>query len=135
MQLPLRTGGARALLAIGLALAACTDSPTAPAPEPGELIATLQSPNGAEGATVVQLSGTGLGAVRADSAGLVFSERQGDLTRVALVLPTPGAVRFRVQVPNVHTPPSATVLEVAGADNQLRGSLSGYSVRFSRGPR
>lgn len=132
MRTLFRTGAAGAFFALGLVLAGCTDSPTAPAPSPGELIATLQSPNGAEGAAVLQLSGIGLGVVRADSTGLVFSERQGNVARVALILPTPGEARFRVRVEDIHTPPTATVLEVAGADNQLRGSLAGYSVRFSQ---
>jgi hypothetical protein len=95
------------------------------------MTATLRSPNGAEGAAVVELSGPGIGAVTGVD-GTVFAEAVGGVTRVVVLRATPGEVAFRVTMAEGAEQPGATVVEVAGGDDALRPSLSGYRVEFRR---
>ncbi len=118
------------LLAAGVLalLAACDSSPAGPR-GPGALQATLVSPNGTEGAAVLELTGPGLGKVTVEE-GLVFSQTDGDVTRVVVVLDDAGQLRFRLRVEDVSSLPSAMLIEVGGGDNELRNSLWGYRVEF-----
>ena len=116
------------LLAAGVLLAACDSSPAGPR-GPGALQATLVSPNGIEGAAVLELTGPGLGQVTVEE-GLVFSQANGDITRVVVVLDDAGPVQFKLRVEDVSALPAVTLIEVADGDNQLRNSLSGYRVEF-----
>lgn len=110
------------------ALAACGSDRTAPPPPvPGDLRATLVSPNGAEGAAVVELIGSGLGDPRPE-AGRLFAHHARDTLRVIVVLESAGAIGFAVSVPDVNRPPAARVVEVADGLNGLRASLGGYRV-------
>ena len=109
------------------------DSTPAEVTGPGELQALLVSPNGAEGAAVIELAGEGIGTVTAFRGwGRVFAERAGATVRVVVVLDKPGEITFRVAVDDVSDPPTGVVLEIADGSNEIRQSLSGYSVEFAR---
>jgi hypothetical protein len=111
-------------------LSACKDAGTDPKGG-GEFVATLVSPNPAESAAVIELSGSGIAEVSA-RGGQVFTEQAGSTTRVVVILDTPGRIQFGVRVAPGNNVPAGTVLEVADSNDQLRTSLSGYSVEIGR---
>lgn len=112
-------------------IAACEgDRVAPPAPVPGEVSATLVSPNGPEGAAVLELIGAGLGDPTAPD-GRLFAHRAGDTLRVIVVLEQAATIHFDVRVPDVSRLPSARVLEVADDFDVLRSSLSGYRVHLT----
>ena len=116
------------LVAVSLfALAACESA----GPTPGELEATLISPNGPEGAAVFEIAALGLGPITMQG-GQVFTSETGQVTRVVVILDAPGQLAFRIAVDDVDAPPGVTVLEVADGDNNLQPSLSGYGVVISQ---
>ena len=113
-----------------LALAACGgDNPKGP-PVPGTLTATLVSPNGGEGAVLLELTGEGVGDI-ALSGGHVFVEGTSP-KRVLLVFDEPGTTRFTVEVPDVKKPPAVRFVEVVAPNNHVRLSLGGYKVEFEQ---
>ena len=120
-----------AVLGMAGALAACGDDPPSEPPTPGNLQATLVSPNGGEGAVLLELTGTPVRSVTLPGGGRAFVEGT-DPARVLLVFPEPGTVQFSVGVDDVNRPPRARVIEVADAANQPRASVSGYRVEFDR---
>lgn len=114
-------------LAAALALAACGgDGPSDPPRNPGQVSAVLVSPNGAEGAALVELTGAGVRDVML-VGGQAFVQA-GNPARVLLVLGTPGEVRFSVLLDDKASVPTARVLEVSDGGNNLRPSLDGYRV-------
>jgi hypothetical protein len=112
-----------------LALAAC--EPGTGSDPGGEYRAVLESPNGAEGAAAIELTGLGIESVTAD-AGRLFTQAQGNITRVVLVQEPAGDIEFRVTMAPGREPPEARVVEVADGSDRPRASLSGYRVTFSR---
>lgn len=116
-----------ALLAL-LAFAACSDE--GPSPNRGTLTATLQSPNGKEGAAVLVLFGSGLGEIRRLGDTEVYRRDEDGLTRLVLVNMDGGELSFELDVSDVRLPPVAVVLEVAGPDDELRAGLSSYRIEF-----
>ena len=112
-----------------LALAACDGGTDAP--PGGDYRAVLQSPNGAEGAAAIELTGTGIETVTATGALLASSAVSGG-QRVVVIRETPGEIAFTVRITPGNRPPSARVVEVAGGDDQLRASTNGYQVSFTR---
>jgi hypothetical protein len=114
-----------------LALAACDGGTEPPDPAGGEYLAVLQSPNGAEAAAHLQLTGAGIENVRADDAYLASSAVSGG-RRVVIVRTQPGTLQFRVRMAQGQAPPEVSVLDVAAPDDQARASLTGYQVTFTR---
>ena len=115
-------------LLLALALLAGCDS-TAPK-RPGELVtATLVSPNGAEGAAVLEFTGPGVREVTSEAA-RVFARTSGDVTRVVVVRDQPGTIQLRVRLADPTRKPAAAVVEVAGGDDAVRPSLAGSRVDF-----
>lgn len=98
---------------------------------PGELEATLVSPSGAEGAVVLEISGVRVSDVTAPN-GRVFSNTRGDVTRIVVVLDVGDVIQFRFFTDDTSNQPQVTIIEVAGAENQLRESLGGYRFEFRR---
>jgi hypothetical protein len=90
----------------------------------GELV----SPNGAVGAVVLDLQG--IAEVLAVD-GRIFTEPTGEGIRAVFILDTPGLLEFSVRMHDVTGTPSATVIDVADADNVSPATLEGYHVRFS----
>ncbi len=114
--------------ALALALAACSSDGTAPN-RPGELRAVVVSPDGDLGAAVLELEGVaGITPV----AGRAFTERNGDILRVVIVLDEPGQIEFLIRLSDMAGQPAATIVEVADGDNQVPESISGYRVEFSQ---
>lgn len=110
--------------------AACGD--TGPESGPGTLTATVVSPNGAEGAAMVEFFGPGIVDV-APLDGRMFSERRGDTVRVVLVRDgDAGDLRFTLTVADTTQLFTGTVLEVAGPDDALRPGVSTYSLEIRR---
>ena len=97
---------------------------------PGELHANVVSPNALDGAAVLEITGgLGLESITSDD-GEVFYERDGGTTRLVVILDDPGLITFRFRVDDVAELPSATVIQVADGDNELRTSLSDYEVEW-----
>lgn len=121
-------GRAGACLLVILFLAAC-DSGLDSAP--GEITATVVSPNGAEGSAVLSLHGRGLEGVSAPE-GWIYAEPRGDTLRVVYVRDEPGVLSFAVRMADTTQAVSAVVEEVAGPDDALRLVTTGYTVTFAR---
>jgi len=115
-----------ALAAMSLASAAC-DS-TQPGGS-GTLTTVLVSPNGAEGAAVLDVTGT-FDSITAPGDVTVFTTPSANGTRIIVMRLTPGELSMNIAVPNVSRRPTVTVVEVADGDDKLRPSLSGYQVTF-----
>ena len=95
----------------------------------GVLTAVLVSPHGAEGAAVLDVSGTTESFSATDGVSL-FTTPSATGTRLIAVRLTPGELSLKVAVDDVSRPPAVTVVEVADGDDRLRASLTGYRVEF-----
>lgn len=116
-----------------VALAACDGGPeTPPTPTGGEYDALLQGPTASESAALVELTGAGIEDVRSNGPGIVASSPVSGGRRVVVVRPAAGPIGFRIRVADGSPPPTARVVEVADADDQLRASLTGYQVALTR---
>jgi hypothetical protein len=130
----LRPGGGRlrsaacALAIACLLAAACDDAPPEPQPVPGDLDVTLVSPNGSEGAAVLQTEDEGIVGISVEEGLQVFHWTEGGLTRIVLLLDDVGEVRFRMNVTDVNRPPQLELVEVSDGSNRLRSSLEGYEI-------
>ena len=113
-----------------LALAACDGGGTDAAQAGGEYIATLESPNGPEGAAVLELTGSGVQAIRATSLSL-FRQPVSGGTRLLLVREPAGRLEFRVRMAAGSRPPEVRVVEVVDGEDRQRASLAGYAVDFT----
>lgn len=119
------------LIAFGvLSFSACGDDPTPPEPVPGDVLVTVVSPHGVEGAIVLETADAGIVGVSADEA-QVFHWRAGDLSRVVVLLDQAGELRFRLSVEDLNRPPRLRIVEVADALNRLRASHAGYVLRVA----
>lgn len=130
---PRRAPGLRrlaALAAVALLLAACSDE--GPVSGPGTMTATLVGPNGPEGAAIVSLLGDGIGAVSGVGNTAVHARAGDSSLRLILIDQAGGTLAFTVAVADTTQPPAVVVHEVAGPDDELRGSVDGYSVEFAR---
>jgi hypothetical protein len=92
----------------------------------------LKSPNGAEGAALVVLMGSGIGEVTPVGSNQLYSNSSLDEVRIVLINQAAGELEFRVEVADTTIKPTATVEEVAGPDNELRSTLGGYQLEFRR---
>lgn len=98
-------------------------------PGTGEFQGVLISPNQDEGAAVIELRGSVVSDVTV-AGGRAFLQQDGNTARAIIILDDPGVINMHVTFEDVRGDFRATVLEVADASNQIRGSLSGYKVRF-----
>jgi hypothetical protein len=112
-----------------LTLAACGDA--GPESGPGTLTAVLVSPNGAEGAAVISFPSSGVEAIGGVS-GEVYSRVEGSSVRVVVVNEPGGELSFTVALADTTRKPTALVEQVAGPDDQLRATVSGYEVEYRR---
>ncbi|HIA98809.1 MAG TPA: hypothetical protein EYO30_02285 [Gemmatimonadetes bacterium] len=117
-----------AFLGLSLLLACADQSP----PGPGILTATLKSPNGAEGAALVVLMGSGIGEATPLGNNELYTNSNLDELRIVLINQAGGELEFQVEVADTTIKPTATVEEVAGPDNELRSALGGYQLEFRR---
>ena len=114
-----------AFVVAALALAGCEGS-TRP-DGPGTMTASLVSPNGAEGAAILDVIGS-VDAFNCSSDVSVYTTPIANGTRVILVRLNPGALQMSMRVPDVSNPPAITVVEVAAGDDRLRPSVADYHV-------
>jgi hypothetical protein len=121
------------LIASVVALVRCSpDGPIEPrGAAPGALTLVLRSPNGAEGAALLDIAGTYVTGVGADGSA-VYSHPDGDRLRIAIARAQPGELRAIVALSDTTRPLDARVVQVAGPTNALRGSLAGYTVEVRR---
>lgn len=113
-----------------LALAACDPGGTG-SETGGEYRAVLESPNGAEGGAILELTGAGIESVAGDTT-TVHSLGGGGTTRVVLLREPAGRLSFRVTLAEGAQPPAARVVEVVDGEDQPRASVAGYRVTFNR---
>lgn len=120
----------RSLVMVALCMLASTacDNSTPPNTA-GTLTAVLVSPNGAEGAAILDVAGT-VESFGADTGITVFTTPSATGTRVIVVRMTPGELSVRLALEDVSKPPTVSVVEVADGDDKLRQSLSGYRVEL-----
>ena len=109
---------------------ACGEGPTPPQPLPGELLVTLVSPSGAEGAAVFETADAGLVEAAAAEDGDAYLLRAGRTTRIVVIMDDPSEIRFTLRVQDVHAPPALRIVEVADGANRLRVNLSEYRVEM-----
>lgn len=117
-------------IAAVLGLAACGDD----LPQgPGNVQATVDVGATAVGAIVLHVSGVELGPITGVGSTRAFaSEAVSASKRVVLVTGQSGALHFSVhQGDRSLGPPTATVVEAIGLDNQPITDISGITVRFS----
>jgi hypothetical protein len=130
-EIRLRTSIASALL-ISAAITACDFLGLSGPSGPGELYANIVSPNATDGAAVIEITGgVGLGTITSDD-GEVFFQHDGATTRLVVILDDPGPITFRVRADDVAELPSATVIQVADGNNELRTSLSDYEIEWAQ---
>lgn len=122
----------RFILPALLTLAACDPGGSGPPePEGGTFHAVLESPNGAEGAVSLQLTGGGIASLEATGATLLASTVSGGKRVVVLKEPA-GSIEFDLTIERGNDVPEVQVLEVVDGQDQPRASLAGYDVEFTR---
>jgi hypothetical protein len=126
---PLASSLPRLLVAVLALSLGCVSVPGEPISR--KLNATLVSPNGDEGAALIELTGSGLGELTVRE-GRAFTAGTEQSVRAVIVLDEPGKRRFQIEMDDPNAAISATVLEVADGDNEVRASLAGYDVEFAR---
>jgi hypothetical protein len=119
-----------ALVAAALALTACGDSPEGPA----DLPAVVDGGGLAIGAIVIQIQGTGVGAVGGVGSTRAFAEEASvSSKRAVLVTDVSGPLRFTVHVEDQSLPlPTATVIEAIDLNNEPITNVVGIEVRIER---
>jgi hypothetical protein len=123
-----RTRRLRPLLLLSIVLGgACGDSG---GPRPNGVRGAVVSPNGNEGAAVLEFAGV------VDSVtvvgGVAYLRSAGGVTRAALILDQPGTIRFSLPGIAVGSAPAAVLVEVADGSNALRATVAGYRVEYDR---
>ena len=119
-----------AIVGLVASLTGCSDQ--APVSGPGTLTVTLRSPNGAEGAAVIALTGEGIGETTGLGDVTLFRADDVDRTTLVLVSPAGGVLSFTVALADTTRLPAPSVAQVAAPDDELRPSLVGYRMDWSR---
>ena len=122
------------LFSLTFALLACQDLGPSTPKGPGAIHVDMESPNGAEGSAVFELSGgTGLGVVSSFGGEVFYDHNYGtEVTLVVVVMDVPGELQFKIRTANVGDLPTVSILQVADGNDVLRGSLEGYQVELVR---
>ncbi len=110
-----------------IALIGCDGS--TPPDGPGTVTAALVSPNGAEGAAVVDVAGA-VENISGSSDVAVYTTPSPVGTRVILVRATPGNLEMSFRTQDISRPPNLAVVEVADANDAIRSSLTGYRMEY-----
>ncbi|MDQ3082932.1 MAG: hypothetical protein M3R07_12050 [Gemmatimonadota bacterium] len=110
-----------------IALTACDES--TPSDGPGTVTAALVSPNGAEGAAVVDVAGA-VENISGATGVVVYTTPSPTGTRVILVRAMPGNLEMSFRTQDISRPPNLSVVEVADGNDAIRSSLTGYRVEF-----
>jgi hypothetical protein len=115
-------------VAVAALLTASCDNSTGSS-GPGPLSAVLVSPNGNEGAAVLDVVGSVESVTTPDGVAAYTTPAANGL-RIVLVRLDAGPLSMTLKVPDISNPPALSVVEVAGPDNALRQSLAGYRVEI-----
>lgn len=99
---------------------------------PGVLDVRLVSPNGSEGAAVLETADEGITEIAVEGGLQAFHWTEGGLTRIVLLRDEAGEIRFAMSVDDVNRPPQLEIVEIADGDNRLRASLTGYEIDVER---
>ena len=114
--------------------AACGGDSTPPA-QPGPLRMSLTTPNTDDGAILFEVSGPAIDTLAPVNASYRLSTRRIGNTTVRAVLagPVAGGTLAILEVPDIGAASSytATVIEVADRQNQLRSQLTGYQLQVA----
>lgn len=139
---------ALAILTLAAAIA-CTSTPNEPTPPPaqpppnqppppppgsGRLTVNLTSPNSSDGAILLELRGANIHAVAlAHSGWKLFADSSGSALRIVVAGNLASGSLLTFQVPDVNAAASysATIIDVADAQNSLRAK-TGYSLGIAR---
>jgi hypothetical protein len=114
---------------IAISAAACSGE-SSPTQDLTGAIGRVDSPNGAEGAAILEFAAPVSEIVVA--GGTSHVRTIGSVTRAALVLDRPGIIRFSLPAFESANAPAATVLEVAAGNNAIRASVATYRVTYER---
>ncbi|HEX2209899.1 MAG TPA: hypothetical protein VHG93_19650 [Longimicrobium sp.] len=114
-----------------LALAACDGGTGASSSAGGEYIGALQSPNGPEGAAMLEITGGSVQEISAASATL-FRQPVSGGQKVMLIRPDAGRIEFRVVIADGGELPQVRVVQVVAPDDSVRPTTDGYAVTFTR---
>ena len=123
-----------ASLAMWGATACGDDDPTGPGnggPTAGTLTVTLVTPNADDGAILFTVNGPDMTQIAAGDAALYFRHAQDGATVTGVVAgDVAGGALLTFRVPDIDAAGSysAVIQQVADRDNELRGSLAGYSL-------
>lgn len=121
------------LLGVTAWASACDTDPAQPVggeTRGARLRAFVVSPNGAEGAAVIEVEGPRVIGVTATD-GQIFVSRSGDILRAVIVRDEPGPIEFTVQVLDPRFPVATRILQVADGENRVRPTVDGYQVELS----
>ena len=116
-----------ALTVMCAALACDSGGPEAGA---GVLTAHVVSSGALDASVLIEFSDY-VGRVEA-GIGSVFTGPGEVNRRFLIVLPHPGEITLRVEVPDTTSPPAGVVLQAADGANTLRSALTGYALEWSR---
>ena len=116
-----------AVAAAALLLSAC-DNSNRPGGG-GSISAVVVSPNGDEGAAVLDVVGTVESFTGTDGVS-VYTTPTSTGTRVVLVRLTPGTLSMKLSVQDQDQLPAISVVEVADPDDRVRPSIAGYTVEL-----
>lgn len=123
-----------AAAALLLAAAAC-DTGTGPELG-GEYLGMLDSPFGAEGAALIEISHPDIRSVSAPGRIMVAQGITERTVRVMLLNPprnqNGGPITFVVRMASGARPPDGVVMAVASPNHRAREFVGGYAVRFTR---
>ncbi len=97
---------------------------------PGVLTARVLSDGASDASVLIEFSDY-VGRVEV-GIGSVFTGPGEVNRRFLIVLPHPGEITLRVEVPDTTSPPAGVVLQAADGDNALRSALTGYALEWSR---
>jgi len=125
----------RVYVLLALAVLGCTrDRPIEPpSQQAGSFSLTLATPNTDDAALFFELRGPGITAIHATNAAAhLFADSAGTTIRGAIVGPLSVGALATFDVPDTTRVGdyTALVLDVAGPDNTLRASLTGYALRI-----
>lgn len=95
----------------------------------GTVNAVVVSPNGDEGAAVLDVVGT-VESFTGTEGVSVYTTATTTGTRVVLVRLTPGTLSMKLALQDQDRLPAISVIEVADADDRVRPSIAGYAVEL-----
>jgi len=97
------------------------------------LQARLESPNGPEGAVLLDVSTDEVRGIRSvDDQTSVLGRNVGGRSQVAVIRDFPGTIEFEVLAVDGPGLPEMRILQVADWENHLRNDVTGYTVEMER---